>query len=260
MPLGRCAIQKEGHKIIIMSNIETYIFVHDQNIILDFEKSGKFNNLSNCKYVFLGSKPINLIDSISNVIVARDLPHNLEEYPKFTAFTGWYVLWKNNLIGSKYVNLFEYDVVIGGGFQDCLKGELIGSPDFIGYVPVPMSVFKDQPHWIDFIAPYIYRHYNIDIHEMADKKMRDDSNAVWSSTSNGTFEVQTFNEYMMWFDKFVDDLKSDPLSGFAFELSICFFHFIFRKKVTFIRGQLSHFMLGSHNNMDRFNSHYKHLL
>lgn len=243
-----------------MNDINTYIFVHDQNIILDFEKSKKFNHFSNWNYVFVGNNPIDLISCISNVIIARNLPYNLEAYPKFTAFTGWYALWKNNLITSKYVNLFEYDVMINKDFQIHQENKLMETPDFIGYVPVLLSVFWQQPHWIDFIAPYIDKFYNINIHEIVDQKISEDEKSVWSSTSNSTFSIENFNEYMIWFEKFIGDLKSDALSGFAFEISLCFFHFIFNKKVVYMQGIVNHYMLGSHNNIPRFNAYYKELL
>ncbi|MEY4572245.1 MAG: hypothetical protein RLZ10_1471, partial [Bacteroidota bacterium] len=91
--------------------IQSFIFCHDQNLILEFISNGKFNNLPNLKFVFLGTElPVDQIENLENVIICRNLPINIEIYPKFTSFTGWYALWKNNLIDADYVNLFEYDV------------------------------------------------------------------------------------------------------------------------------------------------------
>ena len=77
---------------IIDDDYETFIFIHDQDYLLDFENKGKLNNLKSYKYVFLGNRPIDKIENLSNVIVARNLPNNIEEYPKLTSYTGWYAL------------------------------------------------------------------------------------------------------------------------------------------------------------------------
>ncbi len=91
---------------------ETFIFVHDQDIVLEFESSNKLSNLYKYKYVFLGNRPIDKIGYLSNLIIARNYEDNIEQYPLFTSYTGWYCLWKNNLINTKYINLFEYDTIL----------------------------------------------------------------------------------------------------------------------------------------------------
>jgi hypothetical protein len=87
---------------------QTFIFIHDQNIILDFEKNNKFKELENLTYIFLGNRDIDKIKDMSNVIVCRNLPINIEEYPYLTSFSGWYAIWKNKLYDADYLNLFEY--------------------------------------------------------------------------------------------------------------------------------------------------------
>jgi hypothetical protein len=89
---------------------QTFIFVHEQNIILDFKNHNKFSNLNNVKYVFLGKNDTDKIESLNDVIICRNLPNNIEDYPNLTSFSCWYALWKNNMYNSNYINLFEYDV------------------------------------------------------------------------------------------------------------------------------------------------------
>ena len=99
---------------------ETFICVHDQNIILDYEKNSKFNILKNYRYIFLGDRPTDLIQNNPKVIIARKYETNLEDYPYFTAFTGWYLLWKNNLITTKYITLLEYDTLVNENFEQII--------------------------------------------------------------------------------------------------------------------------------------------
>jgi hypothetical protein len=92
---------------------QTFIFVHDQYIVLDYLAAGKFNELPDVKYVFLGQRPSDQIGHLvdmGKVIIARDLPDNIEHYPNLVAWTGWYAIARNGLITADIVNLFEYDV------------------------------------------------------------------------------------------------------------------------------------------------------
>ena len=93
---------------------QTFIFVHDQEIVLDYIRAGKFNDLPNLKYIFLGSRPVDKIEGVENVVVARHLPYHIEDCPNLLAWTGWYAIVENGLIESKLINLFEYDVNIIG--------------------------------------------------------------------------------------------------------------------------------------------------
>jgi hypothetical protein len=92
----------------------TFIFVHDQQIVLDYIAAGKFSDLPDVKYVFLGMRPTEQIEHLPNVIIARDLPDNIEHFPNLVAWTGWYALVRNDLIKTELVNLFEYDVNVVG--------------------------------------------------------------------------------------------------------------------------------------------------
>jgi hypothetical protein len=99
---------------------QTFIFVHDQYIVLDYLAAGKFNDLPNVKYVFLGQRPTDQIAHLVNmgkVIIARDLPDNIEHLPNLVAWTGWYAIARNGLITADIVNLFEYDINLLGWKQ-----------------------------------------------------------------------------------------------------------------------------------------------
>ena len=92
---------------------QTFIFVHDQQIVLDYIQAGKFDQLPDVRYVFLGQRPVDRLDQYvgeKKVIVARNLPDNIEHLPNLVAWTGWYAVARNGLITAEVVNLFEYDI------------------------------------------------------------------------------------------------------------------------------------------------------
>jgi hypothetical protein len=229
--------------------IQSFIFCHDQNLILEFISNGKFNHLPNLKFVFLGTElPVDQIENLENVVICRNLPINIEIYPKFTSFTGWYALWKNNLIDADYINLFEYDVDLSEHFLQTLNSTLENKPDFIGYRPLQVSMyFIDNVTWIgENIIPAINKHYNIDVHELVED-WRINGDGHWSSGSNSTFFVGSFYEYMSWFDILIDEIKHTWNSGHAFERSISFFNFIKVKKILYLPGILHHYQKESHH-------------
>lgn len=229
-----------------MTRIATYIFVHDQKIILDNDINEKFSCLPNMKYVFVGMKDTEKIFGRDDVIIARDLAHNIELYPKFCSFTGWYALWKNNLIKSEYVHLFEYDIELGNNFNTQIDNILDEKYDFIGYVP--LSIFTDffKYDYLANIHTAIQKHYNINIQEILYKTFSKSESKQWSSTSNCTFSLETFNQYMIWFEKLIDDLKNHKMCGHAHERSITFFYVLFNKKIRLINGLIKHAMANSH--------------
>jgi hypothetical protein len=84
-------------------NIQSFIFIHDQDILIKYIEASKFKELPNLKYVFVGNNPTDKLNNYTNIIIAKNLPLNIENYPLFTSFTGWYALWKNNLIDAEYI-------------------------------------------------------------------------------------------------------------------------------------------------------------
>lgn len=231
-----------------MSTVSTFIFVHDQQIILNCDANGKFKRLPNVIYVFLGMKGIDKITGRADVIIARDLQYNIEQYPKFCSFTGWYALWKNNLIQSDYVHLFEYDITLSHDFNKSTENYINQKYEFIGYIPLPiLHFFISQPKFLSGIIPSIKNHYGIDIKEMVDGLRKKDKSHQWSSTSNSTFSFETFNQYMNWFERLIDDLKNDIMCGHAHERSITFFYLIFNKRVMLTNKLIKHLMLNSHS-------------
>lgn len=233
---------------------ETFIFIHDQDLILSFEESKKFHNLYSYKYVFLGKRPVDKILGMENLIVARDYEDNLEEYPLFTSYTGWYVLWKHNLIKTKYVNLFEYDIVLDNNFSIHQSRILSEGLQMIGYVPFPMSHFHfvQNPEWNEHILPIINRIYKFDVAQYVQRVVSQNPRALWSSTSNTTFRKDIFDEYMKWFRPIGNQIKETKTCGHAHERSITYFTFVKNKKMVLIDHLLKHIQMDSHKTQGHF--------
>jgi len=234
---------------------QTFIFVHDQNIVTQFESNDKLKNLKNYKYVFLGNRDVNLIENNPNVIIARNLPHNIEQYPLFTSFTGWYALWKNNLINSDYISLFEYDTILSENIEQMQSKFFYDNTDMIGYVPFPANHFQfiENTDWVEHIFTAIKQVYNFDMYRFIKNLSLKNPNLLWSSTSNTTFKNNVFFEFMSWFEPLIDIIKETRTCGHAHERAISFFYLSKNKKMSLTDNLLKHLQLDSHQTQGVFN-------
>ena len=245
--------------------IQTFIFVHDQNIILDFKQVNKFNELENLKYVFVGAGEIDKIDGLDDVIISRNLPGNIEQYPKLTSFTGWYSLWKNNLVDGDYINLFEYDINILDNFVTEQKKVILNKAGVIGYIPYNIHSYPilGNPIWCQYIVDSIKKNYGIDVISRISLL----SNSVQCSmTSNHTFNKKNFDNYMKWVEPMIDDIKLSPYSGHDIERSIFLYYTLNKiQNVFIIPNIIKHYNFDSHQtqlyiNQDVVKETYKELL
>jgi len=234
-------------------DIQSYIFVHDQHIILRFEKSEKFKNFGDFIYVFLGSGEINKLNHIKNIIIVRDLEHNLEDYPKLTAFTGWYALWKNKLLDeNKSILLLEYDVHLNDNFIYHLNKFADDKSPMIGFVPFSMSNyhFVMNPEWVTTVNNAIKLTYKVDIVESIKKQviqMRQiGKDAYWMSTNNILMSYNNFINYMKWFEPLIDHVKNDINCGHAQERCLTFYAILKKIRFGFAPNILKHEQLDSH--------------
>ena len=243
---------------------QTFIFVHDQNIILDYLNVNKFSDLDNLTYMFLGGGDTSKIKDLSNVIICRELPINIEEYPKLTSFSGWYAIWKNKLYNQDFINLFEYDINLSSNFNDIVNQKLTSDTDIVGYIPF-------SPHDYTFIkhSPFskellysINKNYGVDTVSVVNSLPND---STCSMTSNHTFNKNMFEKYMQWIEPMIDDFKNSGLSGHQVERSISLFYILNNiTNVKIIPNVLYHFQFDSHKTQgigkQKFINNYNKLL
>ena len=69
-----------------MSDQMTFVIVHDQQLLLEAERQGRFASLSRSRYLFVGLGPTDLIDDRDDVVVARRLPGQYRGAPEVAQF------------------------------------------------------------------------------------------------------------------------------------------------------------------------------
>lgn len=235
---------------------QTFIFVHDQNIVLDYIRVNKFNSLKNLTYIFLGNGDTSKIINNPNVVICRDLPINIEEYPKLTSFSGWYAIWKNKLYNQEFINLFEYDINLSTNFDDIINTTLTSNPSIIGYIPFSPHDYRFIKHsqWSIDLINSIKKNYNIDVLDVINNLPGD---TVCSMTSNHTFSKNLFEKYMEWMEPMIEDIKNSHLSGHQAERSISLFYLLEKiENIKVIPNILEHFQFDSHKTQGISESHF----
>lgn len=234
--------------------IKSFIFVHDQKIILDYIRQKKFSELENLNFVFLGYGDVQHIQNLPNIIICRNLPINIENYPKLTSFTGWYAIWKNNLyLDSDYINLFEYDINLSTQFNQKLNENL--NHDLIGYIGMNIhrvEIFK-TPKFCDLLIESTNKTYGIDVLNYINKLH---PNKEVSMTSNHTMKNDLFKNYMKWVEPLIDQIKSSNFSGHQIERSVPLFNILHNCNFTIIENILEHLQLDSHHTQYKTNKKY----
>jgi hypothetical protein len=104
-----------------MSKKSIILFVcHDKETVVNVLRKLKDANI-----IFVGDNEVdNDIRNIPNIIIARELPNNIEDEKKLLTFTAWYLIIKNDLfLDYDYICILENDVLFDSSFIDNLETE-----------------------------------------------------------------------------------------------------------------------------------------
>lgn len=185
----------------------------------------------------------------------------MEECPTLNAFTGWYALWKNNLITTKYVNLFEYDLITHDNLGQIISKFVYDEVPMVGYIPFPCSNFHyiDNKDWVGEFFDSVKQIYNLDLEKTIRFYMKSSPNMMWSSTSNSTMSYDYFNSYMKWFAPISELIKSSKTAGHAHERSISFYYIFNKINVMLTQGLIKHYQMDSHGTQGHYVDYEKNI-
>lgn len=214
--------------------IQTFVVVHDQNIILDSLKHKKYEQIDNLNFLFVGSKDVSKIKDRSDVIISRNLKHNVEQYKDFGSTTAWYSIFKNHLYDhdTDYIITLEYDCLLNDLFYEQLKTFLTYKNEckVIGFIPYHINdpVFLGQNQFTTGLIDGLKEKYSL---EVSDILNRTDPQKNIALCTNTVFDIKMFETYMNWVMPLVEYVKELPLCGHFIERSLPVFYLI--KKIDF---------------------------
>jgi hypothetical protein len=249
--------------------IQTFIFAHEQQIILDMEANNKFSDIPNLKYVMVGENAHDKLTDLGNIIIEAKFENNLIKYNKnMLSFTGWQLLYAYDLIDkdTDYVNLFEYDIKLSNNFNseitDCIKST---KPNIVGYITLPVKapMYIEEPKYCNEIIESIKKHHSIDMRYIV--SLYQEFNAVVSVTSNHTLSLSTFKSFMKFMQPCIDDIKENKYSGHQTERALSYYYLNFdADTVEVLPNSLFHYQLDTHQTqgipIEKFNNNYSQVI
>lgn len=214
--------------------IQTFVVVHDQNIILDSLKYKKYEQIDNLNFLFVGSKDTSKIEDRSDVIISRNLEHNVEQYKDFGSTTAWYSIFKNHLYDydTDYIITLEYDCLLNDLFYEQLKTFLAYEKEckIIGFIPYPVTheAFLGPTKFTTGLIDGLKEKYSLEVSDILNSTDLQKNIALCTNT---VFDVKIFELYMNWVMPLVEYVMELPLCGHFIERSLPVFYLI--KKIDF---------------------------
>ena len=228
-----------------MDELEIFIICHDQETILHYERNSKFKYQPHYRYVFVGSGPADKIEGNDEVIICRNLLHNIEQYKYLVSFTAWYALVRNKLIRTKYVSLLEYDVSLSSDFYTKNLDVLMRTGGMIGYVIFPLN----SPVFLG-ATPHLYssikKVYGLDVAEVVQEYIKTTGRNSWCSTSNCTMPTEVLEKFVDWYLPLTEEFREEKLGAHVEERAIKIFAINNNIKTFYLPGVLQHQQLKSH--------------
>lgn len=228
----------------INNTISTFIVCHDQDIIL--KDSPKFNHI-NYKWIFVGKKDCSKIKHLSNVIVARDLKHNIEQYKNLCSYTAWYAIVKNQLCSTKNIAVLEYDCDISKNFEsECLsimsKMKNKGVIGFLNSLLVHPIYLKATPYF----PANVEKMYGIKVEEIINHYASTNFDNNWNSGSNAVMSLEYLNGFVDWSYPILTMNVEDPLIAHVHERLIKLYSILFKVDTVVDPTLLRHYQHISH--------------
>lgn len=233
-----------------MFDFTVYITIHDQDLLLTLLKNNVFKQLEKVDYrfIFVGPRPVDKIESLDNVIVARNLPINIEECTKFCDFTAWYAIVKNNLVNKGHAVLIQYDSLLDPNFVSIISTAISKNPNAVfGFIPFGMN-YKDLTNskYSKCIVESLSHIYNIDCSKLIRTSICE-GDIFWPACTSVIFPKEILLGYISWLEPLLSDLRADPYAAHSLERAIKYFCLFSKTTVLYIPNALKHLYLISHD-------------
>lgn len=226
-------------------DIETFVIVHSAELILRCESEGRFTRLPSYTYLFVGNGDVSRLDHLDNLVVARDLADNIEQYSNLLSFTGWYAVARNGLATTRWVTLLEYDVHLQEDFVAKTLSALKAGASLVGYVPFPLS-HPLYLHATPWLIPALRSARDIDAPRLIADHLRGGGADEWTATTNASFTSDDFVAFVDWFIPVSRLIRHDPIGAHVHERTLTMFCMLRGLRHCVIRNVLGHEQAGSH--------------
>ena len=232
------------------SEIDVFVIVHDQDLLMAGEAEGRFAALPSYRYLFVGPREVSGLAHLTNVIVARDLPDNIERWPNLLSFTGWYAVAKNDLARAPFVTLLEYDVSLAPDFLAKTSALLRAQSCAVGYGSFPLS-HPMYLHATPWLIPTLREAHNLDLPKLIREHLETGGADEWAATTNASLPVAELKKFVAWFLPVSRLLRHDPIGAHVHERALPIFCLTSELTNVILPGVLTHQQARSHGILAR---------
>lgn len=232
-----------------MKPYEIFILIHDQDLILRLEKSKVYRNLKEYKYLFLGYRDTDKLKDLKDkVVIARDLPNNIEEHKSVYDYTGHYALARNNIIGAENVVILHYDCFFFSNFVKKVSEALKKSSNsFINFNPLPLDCnYFLEDTYAGALIKSMKEVYNVDINQKL-KELIESGDKYWQSGGSFACSADVLKKYIDYTLPLIPIIEKDDKAAHNTERMIKFFCTENHIEEIFIPNVLEHIFNSSHN-------------
>lgn len=235
--------------------LDVLITVHDPKIILDFERHKKYKRLPKYRYAFVGAANCDEVRHLPNVIVMRELTHNIEHYKNLVDFTAWFAYSRNKLATENFVSLLQYDTAISEDFYEKTLAVLMrDAHKMLGYQawPIADANFIASNIGVPPLSDALAKVYGVDLEQLVAKHVQMTGDLSWPSSNNLAMSAQLLDEFVNWFSPMIDYLGPNVYSGHSFERAIKVFCVMNGVENIYAPECAHHYQLNSHGTQDFF--------
>jgi hypothetical protein len=191
--------------------------------------------------MFVGDKEVDETHKNNpKVIIARNLPNNIETEKSLLTFTAWYAIIKNNLFQEyDYICVLEYDVNLDRQFEQTLI-DTINTTKSINIITFILS----RSCFLSDVSGTVLNKF---IEKKGIQDTYNDRNTIWYSTTNHCIQRSILSDFVDWYYPdclMIKELDAPHLSWYHERL----FHVYMKSKnlnIELIKG-LSHLYRNSH--------------
>jgi hypothetical protein len=223
-----------------MKIIKTFILCHTQEFVINSIQDDKYRDFGDYYFVFMGMGQTDKIDGINNVIICRNLPHNIEEQKNCLQYCGWYGLYHNNLIDTDYFRIIDYDIdiiEINNTTNHKVKSAIGFNYDFYF-----LEGFGNNLKFIDTINDYVKGDIKKLIYDYSIKFNQN----KWFSSIDVLIDKEIFFDFMEWFKPIYEKSKDEYYFGMFFERYLTIFLIIKNIEYSVTENEINHKQLKSH--------------
>lgn len=225
-----------------MTSLETFITVHDQDLVLAAEASGQFTSLGKYRYLFVGDGPTEKLSEI-NAVVSRDYPVHREALSDFYDFTGWRTLANYDIVKVDITLMLQYDHAV---LDPDAAAKVVKSIDGHGVLATVPGYFDNWVLQLPGFGEYLQagaKACGVDLDSLAPFNK-------WPSTQGIAFTKDVLYSFMTWFEPAFDVFKDHVFAGHLAERMVWVYCHSRDIPVAYLEGLFQHGSLDCHGTGD----------